>query len=266
MHKTNTVRPGLILALAGTTAMLVGLTTSVASERTLNQSLQITAGTGQDSARTQTRIAQLADETQELLGEFRVTLQQLDRLRLYNAHLQRLVTDQEHEKTDINRQLTDFEVVEKEIVPLMQDMIDSLDGFYRADVPFLPGERGDRIEKLRNNMDRSDMTISEKYRQIMSAYQIETDYGRTMEAYDGRLDVDNSGTPREVSFLRVGRVLLAYQTTDREHTGYWSKTSREWQALPGSYRRSITDGLRIARKQSAPSLLRLPIPGPEAAQ
>ena len=263
MHQFNRVRPALIMAL---TATVFGLSVSMASEQTLNQSLQVQRQTSQDSARTQTRIVQLADQTQELLGEFRVTLQQLDRLRLYNAHLQRLVNDQEKEKADINRQLTDFEVVEKEIVPLMQDMIETLDRFMQADVPFLPDERGDRIQRLGENMDRSDMTISEKYRQIMSAYQIEMDYGRTIETYEGRRDVDNSGVEREVDFLRVGRILLAYQTLDREYTGFWNKKIGRWEKLPNEYRRHITEGLRIARKQAAPNLLKLPVPGPEAAQ
>ena len=263
MHHFNRVRPALIIAL---TATVFGLSVSMASEQTLNQSLQVQRQTSQDSARTQTRIVQLADQTQELLGEFRVTLQQIDRLRLYNAHLQRLVNDQEKEKADINRQLTDFEVVEKEIVPLMQDMIETLERFLQADVPFLPDERGDRIQRLGENMDRSDMTISEKYRQIMSAYQIETDYGRTMETYEGRLDVDNSGVQREVDFLRIGRILLAYQTLDREYTGFWNKITGRWEELPNEYRRHITEGLRIARKQAAPNLLKLPVSSPEAAQ
>ncbi len=263
MHYLKRVRPALITALAAT---MFGLSVSVASEQTLNRSLQVQSQTSQDSVRTQIRIGQLADQTQELLGEYRVTLQQLDRLRLYNAHLQRLVNDQEREKADIHRQLTDFEVVEKEIVPLMQDMIETIDRFVQADVPFLPDERGDRLQHLRDNMDRSDMTISEKYRQIMSAYQIETDYGRTMETYEGRLDVDNSGVQREVDFLRIGRILLAYQTLDREYTGFWNKITGHWEELPNEYRRHITEGLRIARKQAAPNLLKLPVSSPEAAQ
>lgn len=262
MHYSNRVR---LVLITGLTAAIFGVSASVASEQTLNQSLQVQSKTTRDSVRTQTRIVQLADQTQELLGEYRVTLQQLDRLRLYNAHLQRLVNDQEKEKGDINRQLTDFEVVEKEIVPLMQDMIETIERFVQADVPFLPDERSNRVEHLQANMDRSDMTISEKYRQIMSAYQIESDYGRTIETYEGRLDVDNSGVQRQVDFLRVGRVLLAYQTLDREYTGFWNKVDGRWQER-NDFRREITEGLRIARKQAAPNLLKLPVSSPEAAQ
>ena len=36
-------------------------------------------------------------------------------------------------------------------------------------------------------MTRADVTISEKYRRIVEAYQVEMDYGRTIEAYEGKL-------------------------------------------------------------------------------
>ena len=70
----------------------------------------------------------------------------------------------------------------------------------------------------------------------------------------------------QVDFLRVGRVLLAYQTQDRARTGFWNKQSRQWEPLPDSYRNAVTQGLRIARKQAAPDLLRLPVPAAEGVQ
>ena len=36
-----------------------------------------------------------------------------------------------------------------------------------------------------------------------------------------------------------------------------------WETLDSSYRRSVRDGLRVARKQAPPSLLKLPISAPE---
>jgi hypothetical protein len=209
----------------------------------------------QESARSQTRIAQLADQTTELLGEYRVTCQRLDRIKIYNQNLQRLVADQDAEKQDIQRQLTSFTEVQQDIVPLMYEMIDDLNSFIELDMPFQLKERRDRVSLLRDLMDESEVTVSEKYRQIMNAYQIEADFGRTTEAYDGLLG------DRKVDFLRVGRVLLAYQTPDRAETGFWNKNTREWQEA-NEFRNDVTEGLRIARKQAAPNLLRLPVPGP----
>ena len=139
----------------------------------------------------------------------------------------------------------------------MLEMIDDLARFIELDMPFQLQERRDRVELLRDLMGRSDVTVSEKYRQVMGAYQIEADFSRSTEAYDGRLG------DRRVDFLRVGRVLLAYQTPDRAETGFWNRNTGEW-AVANEYRNDVVEGLRIARKQAAPDLLRLPLPAPAA--
>lgn len=262
LTQTRRLPAGWVALLAGTLALVFG--TAFASEQALNASLAEQKAADQDTKRSQARIAQLADETSELLGEYRLALQKLDRVRIYNNHLQTLVTDQEAEKADITRQLENFQVVQTDIVPLMFSMIDTLDEFIKADMPFNLQERNNRVSDLRAMMDESEITISEKFRKIMEAYQIEAGFGRDMEARTGMLDV--GGQAREVEFLRVGRILLAYQTPDRAETGFFNKNTRQWEALPAEYRSSITEGLRIARKQAAPNLLMLPVPGPEAAQ
>jgi flagellar motility protein MotE (MotC chaperone) len=213
----------------------------------------------QEAARSQARVAQLADETAELLGEYRVVIQRLDRVRIYNDNLQALLRDQEREKEDIDRQLASFHDVQQDIVPLMFELIEDLARFVELDMPFQLQARRGRVERLRELMSRSDVSVSEKYRQIMNAYQVEADYGRTTEAWEGQLG------DRKVDFLRVGRVLLAYQTPDRAETGYWNRHAREWE-MANAYRNDVVEGLRIARRQAAPALLRLPVPAPEEAR
>jgi len=261
-HKNARLAVWLGPALAA--LLTLGTTTAVASEKALTAGLSEQKASDQASAKSQQKIAQLADQTTELLGEYRLALQKLDRVKIYNNHLQTLVNDQEREKADIERQLTDFQTVQTDIVPLMFDMIDSLGEFIEADLPFNLTERRDRVERLREMMDESEITISEKYRKIMEAYQIEVGFGRDMEATVG--DLTTGGETRKVEFLRIGRILLAYQTANKEETGFWNKISGQWELLPDEYRTAVTEGLRIARKQAAPDLLKLPINAPEAAQ
>ena len=257
MHQNRTWRSSAYAALALMAVLPLGHV--AAQERTLNTALSEQKSSVQDAARSQTRVAQLADQTTELLGDYRVTIQRLDRVRIYNENLESLVRDQEREKLDIQRQLTSFQEVQQEIIPLMFDMIDDLAQLIELDMPFQLRERRDRVQLLRDIMEQSDVTVSEKYRQIMNAYQIEADFGRTTEAYDGQLG------DRKVDFLRVGRVLLAYQTPDREETGFWNKNTGEWE-VANEFRNDVVEGLRIARQQAAPNLLRLPLPAPETEQ
>ena len=209
---------------------------------------------------SQTVVSDFSDETQDLLGQYRLVLQQIDRLIAYNDYVERLIVDQEAQITDIREQLDQFALIERGIVPLMLDSIDTLDKFIDLDVPFLLEERKARVARLRTIMNLSDVTVSEKYRQIMDAYQIETTYGRDIEAYTGLLEID--GVSRQVDFLRIGRTSLTYQTPDQEETGFWNKQDKQWEKLPNKYQNYVTHGLRVARKQVTPNLLELPIEAP----
>jgi hypothetical protein len=63
----------------------------------------------------------------------------------------------------------------------------------------------------------------------------------------------------------VGRVALLYQTVGGSVSGAWDRGSWNWVELPAEeYKRSVSQGLRIARKQVAPDLLMLPVSAAEA--
>ena len=226
----------------------------------LDDSLFVQSTSDLNSKGSQAVVSDLSDETQDLLGQYRLVMQQIDRLIAYNDYVERLIVDQEAQIKDIREQLDQFALIERGIVPLMLDSIDTLDKFIDLDVPFLLEERKARVARLRTIMNLSDVTVSEKYRQIMDAYQIETTYGRDIEAYTGLLEI--GGVSRQVDFLRIGRTSLTYQTPDQEETGFWNKQDKQWEKLPNKYQNYVTQGLRVARKQVTPNLLELPIEAP----
>ena len=53
-------------------------------------------------------------------------------------------------------------------------------------------ERSLRIGELRKLMERPDVLTSEKYRRVTEAYQIELDYGHTIEAYEGEITIHDT--------------------------------------------------------------------------
>lgn len=210
-----------------------------------------------EGAQSQQRIDKLDDETGELVREYRAALSQLQSLREYNTQLEKLIEAQKTEMVSIRKQIEDVTNVDRTIVPLMFRMIDALEQFVKLDVPFMIEDRTQRLASLRELMDRSDASPAEKYRKILEAYEIENEYGRTIEAYEGEMEVD--GEMRTVSFLRIGRISLIYQTLDGSDSGLWSQESRSYVDLDGDFDTEIRDALRVAKQQAAPDLLIVPV-------
>ncbi len=236
-------------------------TAATAADDPLKASIETRIDSNRQEAQTQQRIERLSDETRIMLEKYQQLSRELEVLTTYNDQLQRLVNHQEEEKASIQQQMAGLEATQREIIPLILQMTASLQEFIAVDHPFLPEERALRVAQLQALMDRADISIGEKYRRVLEAYQIEMEYGRTIEAYRGSLETATD--TRTVDFLRVGRIGLYYQTLDRQEVGEWNTTTGRWQRLPDHYNLPIRKGLRIARKQSAPDLLYLPMPAPQ---
>jgi len=239
----------------------MGMGTAVAVD--LDQLVAQRMEVNDESAKSQVRIDKISDDTDRLTAEYRVVLQRVDALRVYNKQVSDLIASQEEEMASLRRQIDDVELVGREVTPLMLGMLDAVENFVELDVPFLPEERAARMADLHDVMIRADVTDAERYRRIVEAYQIENEFGRTIEAYQGELNLD--GQTRMVDFLRVGRVGFLYQTLDGSETGVWNQKKRLWEDAASSAS-AVRLGIRMARKQTAPDLLSLPLPTAEAAQ
>lgn len=233
-----------------------------AQAQLLDKSMATETRINQDAATSQKRVTALAQQTADLLAEYRAVVRETESLKIYNDQLEKVVNDQRAEIVSINNQLEGLEATNRGVVPLMLEMIETLGQIVENDMPFRLQERRDRVQRLRDMMDQADVTTSEKYRRVMEAYQGELEYGRTTEAYSEPLP--ESG--QTVEFLRVGRTLLVYQTSDQETTGWFNPTTRQYERLPEKYRLEVKEGLAIARNEKAPNLVTLPVPGPEVAQ
>ena len=250
-------------AARAATAAWILVVASPAAPVDLDEVVAQRMGVNDEAAESQERIDALSGETDEASVVYRGTLQRIDALRSYNHQLSQLIASQDEEMATLRGEIDEVELVARELTPLMLAMIEALENFVELDVPFLREERARRIAELREIMVRSDVTDSERYRRILEAYQIENEYGRTIEAYLGELEV--TGQTREVEFLRVGRVSFLYQTLDGAETGVWDHRNASWTHAPES-RSAVRKGIRIARKQAAPDLLKLPVPVAKVAK
>jgi hypothetical protein len=226
----------------------------------LQEALTAQVETDRAAAAAQEELNGIRERTQDAAGRYAQAMADADSLERFNAQLQEQVQSQNEEIESIQRQLTDIETTQREVQPLMQQMVDTLARFVELDVPFLLDERTARVQNLKNIMSRADITISEKYRLILEAYQIELDYGRTLSAYEGRLGT--GADARTVEFAQLGRVSLMYRTLDGSETGYWDAEKKAW-VVDDSYREAVEEAIRVAKRDGAPDLLTVPVPAPQ---
>lgn len=239
----------LVLALSANIA--------AAQDATLEPVVNAANAITQSARSSQLTVDTIADTTQERIQQYKQIMRQIEGLEVYTQQLQKQIDNQNSEKAELNLSIDEVSVVERQITPLMLRMIEALDAFIGLDVPFLGNERSDRIANLEDLMERADVDVSEKFRRVMEAYQIEADYGRNIEAYNGVMDIN--GQSQDVEFLRIGRLVLIYKTRDGSQMGVWDQQQKAWQALDSSYGSDVQEAIRIARKQLAPDLLMLPI-------
>jgi len=258
--KTNTMKTAVLAATVSAAALLASTGSRADTFSDLFKVSQASTDAGQAS---QKKIDKLADETRELLSEYKTVMKQVDGLIVYNNRLDKQIKNQERRITAIDKSISEVTVIQRQITPLVVRMIDGLEEFVRLDLPFHADERQQRIEFLRGNLDRADVTTAEKFRQVLEAYKIENEYGRKIDTYKDTISID--GSEREVNVLRVGRIALLFQTTDLAVSGHWNKDTGAWEALDSSaYRSAIQNGIRMANKQASIDLLMLPIAAPEA--
>jgi hypothetical protein len=190
---------------------------------------------------------------EELLSDYKYTYGSLKNTRTYNAQLEKIIQSQNSEIKSIQQQLIDIEQTQKNIFPLMLEMIDSLKVLIQSDMPFLLKEREARVKKLLNSLHQANIKTHEKYRIILEAFKIEYDYAKTIETYQDKID------GKTFNILRLGRVALYAQSLDAKHYSHYNKQTKSWEEITdGNSKFNIRKAIKIARKQENVTLLNLP--------
>ncbi len=254
----------LALALIATGSMLSVAPAFAAND--LDSALKKGEQRAATATSSQHKIDSLDDNIRDVERQYRVVNKENDGLAVYIEQLDKQLSNQNLELNNIDASIRQVTLIERQITPLMLRMIESLDSFIAADVPFQKQERLARIASLKDLMGRSDVTVAEKYRKVMDAYQKEMDYGRTIKTYRSTIDLTGTATSekelREVDFLRVGRLSLMFLSLDGQSLGIWDQQAKKWQPLESEYKAKLTTALRIAREQAAPSLIKIPVAAP----
>lgn len=254
-------RSVLLCSMLGVGMVLGG--TALAQDSSLEDIVETGKSRLSENREFQQRINELDDEIREKVEKYRGVNKEIEGLEVYLAQLNRQVDSQEQEMDELEQSIEEVTLIKRQITPLMLKMVDGLEKFVDLDLPFQADKREDRVAELKETLDRSDVSTPEKFRNVLEAYQSEIEYGRTIDAYRGTLERD--GEEREVDFLRIGRIALMYQSLDGRESGVWVEEEERWKTLPATYNSQILEGLKIAREQSAPNLIRMPLPAPGEA-
>lgn len=254
MSKRNLIASAVVGAIAlGSSA--------VVSADPLNELHKEEAKIHTAAAKSQEKINNLYEQSQELFVEYRGIVDETENLKVYNDYVATLVADQQRGIDSLQTQIDGIEGIKRGIVPLMFRMIDSLEQFIDLDVPINLEERKERVERLRDVMANSNVTTSEQFRQVIEAYQIENTYGKAIRSYQGTFDYQ--GTEVTVDFFNLGRTALMALSLDQKSAWIWDNDARAWEALDDSYVSSVVYAVRMANALVPPDLLELPIKAAE---
>lgn len=241
-------------------AILMATPASAQRDR-VDEAIDTAEETTRQASRSQNRVDRLDEQTRRALERYRRAIWETQQLKVYQQQLAELQKLQATERADLQRALDDVPLKAEDLMPLMLRMVNTLERFIEADLPFALDERRARVDALKGTLGDGEASLTEQFRKVVEAYQAEVAYGRGLNSRRTQLDVD--GSQQVVDTLRVGRVALFFLTLDGEQAAMWNPDTQRWDELPATERPAVRQGIRIARQNVAPELLTLPMPTPE---
>jgi hypothetical protein len=210
----------------------------------------------QNSATTQQRINDIDALNKAQDRQYLALLSDLDTVKKSNQHLEKQISLQNQELASLNKQLLSVVQVDREIEPLMLKMVDSLQAFVAADLPFLLNVREAALAELKKDLSSARLTLSEKYQRLMQAYVAESEYSVAIHSYQGELLVDK--IEKQVVYYRLGRVAYYYQGLDKKEGARWSALLKEWVLLFEDENEALSKAIEVANELKIPQLIALP--------
>lgn len=223
----------------------------------LEANLNTIQETNKAGSHSQSKIDGIHEQTMALLQEFKDASERLHRYQVNIELLQQIQDRQTNKEASLKSQIARVSETETALVPMLINMVDALEGLIKQDMPFLMDERLNRISTLRQMITSPELSLPEKYRQVLDAYEIEREFGYTIETYPKEIELDN--TDVRVSILRIGRIGIYFQSKDGLQQGVWDLKGQQWKRLPAEYYSVIKSGINMASEESVPQLLELPL-------
>ena len=145
----------------------------------------------------------------------------------------------------------------KELTFYLSTVVEKVDNLTTAGLPFLTSERSQRLLQIKETLVDPEITAAEKYRRVMEALQVETEYRHTVEVYPQEIEI--VGEKKMVEVLRLGSLALFWRSPDGGSVGEYDPLQQQWRLLDKRYQGAINKAMEIASKQRTIEMVSLPI-------
>ena len=201
---------------------------------------------------------QIQGEIRKAPGSFGLQTQVAPRVFIAQQNV--FLRSQENELAGLQSQLERVGNIEVDLAPMMLQMFNELEDFIASDLPFRLDQRTQRLDNIREVLGEANVSPAEKYRLLLNAFEIESAYGRSLNAYSEEVLVD--GVPQEANILQIGRVAMIRQVGD--DLAIMTHDNQTWRPVPSSMASNVQRAFRIANEVTTPEVFEAPLPGPTA--
>ena len=224
----------------------------------LHQATVLEQTINRDAANSQKVVTASSDRTQSMKMEIAQLREEIQNTTVYRDHLAKLTENQQQEKASLKAQLAGIQTTRQGLIPLMYQMLSTLQTLVEAGGPVHQTARSENVQRLNVLMNQANISNAEKFREILTAYQQELTDGTSLGWYQGLITLLDHQT-REANILFLGHVSILARSLDEQTVWLWNAQSQRWQTLNDVDQSQITKAFSIAKKDTAPELISLPL-------
>jgi len=222
--------------------------------RVLEKSVKLSIDTRQETQKQQeaweTRKLELTALYDQLLSENEALTHTFNQLSGEKLKHQDLNQSLEQEKLESIR-------IQEEMLPFLRAVQARLEILVKKDTSFLEKERTTRLTRLSHVMDDIEVSIGEKFRNLMEALFIEAEYGNTVEVYQDKIRIGANEVQGNI--FRLGRISNFFLSLDNNFAAVFNVSQNQWETLDEKHIPALAGGVEMAAKRRPVELIDLPL-------
>ncbi len=216
--------------------------------------------------------------------QYKQLLTQISETQLILAQKEAFVANQDAQIADLEAQIQSLGDTKAAIPSIIEKMAAAIEREVNSDYPFDLDQRQARIADMKSTVGDEKATPGQKFRKALHVYNIEVNYGGSIEAFQGdhpknptiregddRFEKDENGKvlvdPKsglrvpiyDGNYLRYGRTSYVYLNNDGSSPLRYDLEKKDWIPLSSSEGMQVARGIRVAKGEIAPDVIYAPV-------